>query len=64
MSHLSDLQAMSGIVAGKDFERMNRNRINFCKFLILKYQKDLTVEIDPDYEYVLYESWANSRILK
>ena len=47
MSHLSDLAT--------DFLNFNekQDRINFIKFLILKYP-DTSVEIDPDAEYELH----------
>jgi hypothetical protein len=47
MSHLSDLADITF-----DFSE-KRDRINFIKFLILRYP-DTSVEIDPDAEYDLY----------
>ena len=54
MSHLSDVQEL--IHFGRTRENMDEitNSINFAKWLMMKYQKDLTVEIDPDHEYNLF----------
>jgi hypothetical protein len=54
MSHMSDVQESLGI-EGKETVRQNDIRINFVKFLILKYGENLNVEIDPDEEYEIFK---------
>ena len=44
MSHLSDVQELSN-------DRRINGRINFAKYLISKYSKNLMVEIDPEADY-------------
>jgi len=52
MSHLSDLADITF-----DFSE-KRDRINFVKYLILKYP-DTTFEVNPDIEYEDYQSYFN-----
>ena len=50
MSHLSDVQETLGST-GIELVRHNNLRINFAKFLILKYASNLEVRIDPDKDF-------------
>lgn len=52
MSHLSDVQEMVGSSSNVTANSM-RNRINFVKWLMLKYT-DTNVEIDADVEWNLF----------
>jgi hypothetical protein len=54
MSHLSDVQEELGSV-GQAIVNMCNNRINFAKYIIIKYP-DTNTEIDPDAEYEIYQN--------
>ena len=66
MSHLSDAQELLNFdfanMVSKRVSVIKRdisNHINFAKYLAMRYEKDLTVEIDPDEEYRHYvDMWA------
>lgn len=59
MSHLSDVQELMGLGGNP---KLQSNRIDFVKFLMLKY-KDTSTEIDPDAEYALFiEKYPNKKI--
>ena len=51
MSHLSDIQEIS--------DQETRQKINFAKFLLLKY-KNTDTEIDPNKEWSEFKSSPNA----
>lgn len=59
MSYLSDVQESLTSVYFRD---TNRTRINFAKWLLLKYP-NTDQEIDPDVEYRLYLTESLKQII-